>query len=197
MPALTISIQHLDSAGKDFVFTLDQAWLDEALTDTGVRGDASAGDGRVEVHAQMNGREVLVHGTASASFFVECGRCLKSLPLKVSCDIAALFAPGTAPVRKPGAADDDELDDIDPDAPDREYFTGDSLAIDALVRDYLLLELPMQTYCDAGWDCANLDVPEHMRSASGISTAKDFDEGAIDPRLIPLMKLAKGEREKE
>ena len=194
MPALTIPIHDLDSSGKDFVFALDEAWLRTAFGETGVRGDASQGAGRVEVHAQLNGREVLVHGRASARLITDCGRCLKDLPVEVSCDLAALYRPD-----EPGRvrdADDDELE-IDADEPDREYYSGDKVAIDDLVRDYLLLELPMQPRCELGWSCPNLDVPEHMRSQEGVQSAKGFGEDHVDPRLMPLKKLVKGEPEKE
>jgi uncharacterized metal-binding protein YceD (DUF177 family) len=192
MPALNIPVRDLDASGKDYVFVLDEAWYTETLAGTGVQGDLSQGPGRVEVHAQINGSEILVHGRASARFLVECGRCLKGLPLAVSCDLAALYAEGVAPEES-----EEDLEDIDPDAPDREFYKGDSLAIDALVRDYLLLELPMQASCEAGWSCPNLDVPEHMRGQAGVSSGKGFGEGTIDPRLMPLMKLANGERDKE
>ena len=193
MAALVIPIHDLDNAGKDFVFALDQAWLTEVFADTpNVRGDASQGAGSVEVHAQRNGREILVHGKAHARLITECGRCLQDVTIDVSCDLAALYAPTEAPRR--GAAPVDDDDDIDPDAPDREFYSGDQVVIDDLVRDYLLLELPMQPRCEP--EC---DLP--LRPASGPrpagSNGKDNDEGAIDPRLMPLQKLAKGERDKE
>jgi uncharacterized protein len=166
------------------------------LADTGVRGDTSAGAGSVEVHAQRNGREILVHGRAQARLVTECVRCLKGLPVEVSCDLAALYAPtGSA---RPGAAsrDEDELE-VDPKEPDREFYTGDEVFIDDLVRDYLLLELPMQPRCELGWECPNLEVPEEMRTQEGVHS-KPFSEDGIDPRLAPLVKLAKkGERDKE
>jgi uncharacterized metal-binding protein YceD (DUF177 family) len=194
MASLVIPIHNLDTQGKDFVFTLDQAWLDGVFEGTGVRGDAAAKDGSVEVHAQRNGREILVHGKAHARLITECGRCLKDMPLDVACDLAALYAPAEGTVRP--SKEDEELADIDPDAPDREYYTGEKVAIDELVRDYLLLEIPMQPRCEAGWSCPNLEVPEHLRGAEGVHS-ESSGEGRIDPRLIPLMKLAKGEPEKE
>ena len=194
MASLVIPIHNLDTQGKDFVFALDQAWLDGAFEGTGVRGDASSKDGSVEVHAQRNGREILVHGKAHARLVTECGRCLKDMPVEVACDLAALYAPSEGSVRP--SHEDDELDDIDPDQPDREFYTGEKVAIDELVRDYLLLEIPMQPRCELGWDCPNLEVPEHMRGAAGVHS-ESSGEGRIDPRLIPLMKLAKGEPEKE
>jgi uncharacterized metal-binding protein YceD (DUF177 family) len=199
MPALVIPIHDLDSDGKDYVFALDESWLRQAFGDTGVRGDISKA-GAVEVHAQRNGREILVHGRARAWLITECGRCLQELPVEVECDLAALYAPSEGQKHKP-SPEDEELD-IDPDEPDREFYSGEQVAIDDLVRDYLLLELPMQPRCDLGWDCPNLDLPEHMRSGDGIKVgsvnpANDFGEDTIDPRLMPLKKLVKGEPDKE
>jgi uncharacterized metal-binding protein YceD (DUF177 family) len=192
MASLVIPIHHLDTHGKDYVFALDQAWLDGAFQGTGVRGDAAANDGAVEVHAQRNGREILVHGKAHARLVAECGRCLKDMPLEVVCDLAALYAPAEGSAHAHG----EEEADIDPDEPDREFYSGEQVAIDELVRDYLLLEIPMHPRCDLGWSCPNLDVPEHMRGADGVHSQSSGEE-RIDPRLMPLVKLAKGEPEKE
>lgn len=195
MADLLIPIHDLDTHGKDFVFVLDESWLKRMLAETGVSGDISEGPGSVEVHAQRNGQEILVHGRAQARLITDCVRCLKGLPVSVECELAALYAPSQGQTRD---SDEEDEDDIDPDAPDREFYTGEEVAIDDLVRDYLLLELPMQPRCDLGWSCPNLEVPEHMRSADGVKTSAKFNEDAIDPRLAPLMKLAKkGEREKE
>lgn len=195
MPALSIPIHDLDNLGKDYVFALDEAWLRQAFQESGVRGDTSQ-PGRVEVHAQLNGREVLVHGRAEARLLTECGRCLKDLPVDVACDLAALYTPDESG-RGAGRREEDEELDIDPDEPDREFYQGDHVVIDDLVRDYLLLELPMQPRCELGWSCPNLDVPEHMRSADGVQSGKGFGEGTVDPRLMPLKKLVKNEPEKE
>jgi uncharacterized metal-binding protein YceD (DUF177 family) len=200
MGALRIPLHDLDTLGKDFVFALDASWLERAFQGTGVSGDVSAGPGSVEVHAQRNGKEILVHGKAKACLVAECARCLKGLPVLVGCDLAALYAPNESGVVADTA--DDDLDDVDPDKPDREFYTGDNVEIDELVRDYLLLELPMQPRCELGWKCPNLDVPEHMRSSDGVHSSTGFGEHGVDPRLAPLQKLAsktpkKGESDKE
>ena len=194
MGSLVIPVQHLDTHGQDYVFALDQAWLDHAFEGTGVRGDAAQGVGEVSIHAQRNGREILVHGKAQAHLITECGRCLKDLPVAVACDLAALYAPQEGSIRP--QPHDDEIDDIDPDRPDREFYTGERVVIDELVRDYLLLELPMQPRCELGWECPNLELPPDMRGAAGVHSQSSGEEH-IDPRLVPLMKLAKGEPEKE
>jgi uncharacterized metal-binding protein YceD (DUF177 family) len=198
MGALVIPLHDLDTHGKDFSFTLDSAWLDAVFAGSGFRGDVSDGPGCVEVHAQRNGQEILVHGHAKARLVGECGRCLKGLPIDVSADIATLYAPADPahPHRRPGRDRDDEDIEIDTEAPDREYYSGDQVVIDDLVRDYLMLEVPMQLRCDLGWACPNLDLPEHLRAPEGVST-KGFGEGDIDPRLSQLKKLVKDEPSKE
>lgn len=194
MADLVIPLHDLDSVGKDYSFALNAAWLDRMLEGTGVRGDTEGEPGQVKVHAQRNGREILVHGRANARLITECGRCLKGLPLNVAADVGALYSPADAP-RRPVPVDDED-DDLAVDDTDHEVYTGDKVEIDDLVRDSLLLELPMQPRCDLGWACPNIDLPEHLRAAEGVST-KGFDEGNVDPRLLPLMKLAKGEPDKE
>ncbi|MDB4975656.1 MAG: hypothetical protein JWN48_3997 [Myxococcaceae bacterium] len=191
MPALLIPIHHLDNVGKDFSFALDESWLREAFAQSDVSGDASR-VGSVEVHAQRNGNEILVHGKAEGRLITECVRCLKPLSVDVECAIAALYAPTAT---RPRHNDDDEEDlEIDPDAPDREFYTGETVFIDDLVRDYLLLELPMQPRCEP--ECESLGATTSGSPWNG-DGSHDSDGVTIDPRLLPLMKLAKGEPEKE
>ncbi len=182
MPALLIPIHNLDNVGKDFVFALDASWLRSAFGETGVTGDVSV-PGEVAVHAQRNGSEILVHGRAQARLITECGRCLSPVALDVACDLAALYAPGQ-PRRadRPDEAEEDLA--LDPDEPDREFYQGEEVVIDDLVRDYLLLELPMQPRCEPECSVPGLVAPQTEESGE-----------EIDPRLKPLLKLARGEHE--
>lgn len=188
MAALSIPIHELDTHGKDYVFALDESWLRDVFGGSDVTGDPSR-IGSVHVHAQRNGGEILVHGKADARLITECVRCLSPVSVDVACDLAALYAPSTTRPRESEAEDDLE---IDPEAPDREYYSGDNVVIDDLVRDYLLLELPMQPRCEP--ECQTLGATS---SSTGETHAADFGEGTIDPRLMPLMKLVKDEPQKE
>jgi uncharacterized metal-binding protein YceD (DUF177 family) len=198
MGALVIPLHDLDTHGKDFSFSLDESWLNAVFAGSGFKGDVSQGPGRVDVHAQRNGQEILVHGHAKARLLGECGRCLKDMPIDVQADIATLYAPAdpSNQARRSARAREDEDIEIDPEAPDREYYSGDQVVIDDLVRDYLMLEVPMQLRCDLGWACPNLDLPEHLRTPEGVGI-KGFGEGDIDPRLSQLKKLVKDEPSKE
>ena len=199
MPSLSIPIHQLDSHGKDYVFALDESWLRGAFTEAGVTGDVSH-VGSAQVHAQRNGNEILVHGKAEAQLITECVRCLRGIPVPVACELAALYAPTHT---RPKHNDEEEDDlEIDPNAPDREFYSGEIIFIDDLVRDYLLLELPMQPRCDPA--CQSLgkttSTPSSLaqgRASPPLNGVHNSDGDTIDPRLLPLKKLAQGEPEKE
>jgi uncharacterized metal-binding protein YceD (DUF177 family) len=65
------------------------------------------------------------------------------------------------------------------------------------VRDYLLLELPMQPRCEDPEGCVPPGRSDSARTDQGARSTENFGEAAVDPRLMPLKKLVKSEPEKE
>jgi uncharacterized protein len=171
---LVLQVQDIDERGKDYDFELTPSWLDAALSETALKRNPNAEGGRLHVHAQRNGADILVTGKVDASLLVECGRCLQETPLPVHAEIAALLSPG----------DDDLPEDLELAAEDldRGTFVGHELALDDLVREHLLLECPMQPLCSP--DCAGIEIPAKVRPRP-----EDFGAGATDPRLLPLQQL--------
>jgi len=176
MSELVLPLKDLDERGKDYTFPLTAEWLDAALADSSLRRDAAAGEGRVEVHAQKSGHDVLVRGRADANVITECARCLGDVSLPIHAEIAVLLSPGE---------DDDHEGSIElePEELDRGRFVGNEVVLDELVREHLLLEIPMRPLCKP--DCAGIAVPEHLRPRP-----EDFGgPGHVDPRLQPLQQL--------
>jgi uncharacterized protein len=172
---LVLQVQDIDERGKDYDFELTPSWLDGALSDTALKRNPHAEGGRLHVHAQRNGSDILVTGKVDASLLIECGRCLQEAPLDVHADITALLSPsddGPLPEDLELAAED----------LDRGTFVGHELALDELVREHLLLEVPMQPLCSP--DCAGIEIPAKVRPRP-----EDFGAGATDPRLLPLQQL--------
>jgi uncharacterized protein len=67
-------------------------------------------------------------------------------------------------------------------------YSGETIALDEIVRDELVLELPIVPLCSE--DCAGISPPPALAGeASG--------EAAIDPRLLPLLRLKKMNEKKE
>ena len=174
MPAFVLQTLDLDESGKDLRFVIGKEWLDAALADTELR--AGSQEGSLAVHAQRNGIDVLVRGRLAASLTAVCARCLAEVPLDVETTWTTLFSP--AHLRA------DEADEVEVDVQDisRDYYAGREVVLDSVVREYLLLEVPMKPLCSA--DCKGIAVPEHIRPPEEV-----FGKSALDARLAPLLKL--------
>ena len=71
--------------------------------------------------------------------------------------------------------DDDE--ELTPEDLEREWYSGDTLILDDMIRDAIMLELPMNPRCAK--DCSG--VP--------LQGDEEKNERTIDPRLAPLASI--------
>src|SRR5262249_51872074 len=145
MSDFVLNVHDIDESGKDYAFTIDPSWVARVMEGCDVRADANAPAGALEVHAQKNGNDYLVTGTANAHLHVDCYRCLEDAKVEVSAKIATLFT---------HAKVDEREDEEEEDATDAEHFDGDRIELDGLVREVLLLEVPMQPLCKP--DCSGI-----------------------------------------
>jgi uncharacterized protein len=174
MSAFVLQIQDLDESGRDWSFAIGEDWLASALADTELR--AGSGTGRLNVHAQRNGQDVLLQGRIEARLVATCARCLGDAPLDVDLALAALFSPEhTRP-------DDSDEVDVRLDEVNRDYYAGREIVLDPMVREYLLLEAPMKPLCSEA--CEGIAVPADIRPPEDV-----FGESAPDARFAPLLKL--------
>ena len=67
--------------------------MSEALADTSLRPASEEANGSLQLHAQRNGREILVTGHLRAGLRTECCRCLGDAPLEVDTYLTALLTP--------------------------------------------------------------------------------------------------------
>ena len=174
MSTFVLQIQDLDEAGKDWNFAIGTDWLASALAET----ELSAGpkDGRLTVHAQLNGTDVLVQGHIEAELAASCARCLAGVSLPVDLALTALFSPEH--MRPKGSGEVDvQLDEVN-----RDYYSGSEVVLDPMVREYLLLEAPMKPLCSE--TCEGIAIPDHLRPPDEV-----FGDAAPDSRFAPLLKL--------
>jgi uncharacterized protein len=127
---------------------------------------------------------VLVTGTVSATMTGECGRCLEPVSQPVTAHIQELFRyPDSGPYggAKQGTRaeladgeDDDELPQL----------VDDLIDLEPVLRDALVLELPMTPLCRD--DCAGLcaDCGERLDDLPA-----DHSHEAVDPRWAALSGL--------
>jgi uncharacterized protein len=195
MAEFELHVTDIDDAGRDYAFELSPAWLDTYLQDAALRHDPDFGPGSLDVHVQENDGEYLVTGTLRVHVLTECGRCLADAKLAVDSTIGTLFArtssgrPGGTQAGKDRRAQTeryerhaDQADEDDADVP-REEFSGHGIVLDELVREYIVLEVPMQPLC--GDACPGIPIPAHLQPPADAFPST----GAVDPRLAPLQRL--------
>lgn len=99
-------------------------------------GDVAVDEGRriaVDVELDRVAEGVVVTGSIDASYVAPCSRCLRTVSAAITADVRELFRP---------VPDDDD------------YPLGeDTLDLAPLVRDAVLLELPLVAVCENDDDC--------------------------------------------
>ncbi len=174
MSTFVLKIQDLDEVGKDWNFAIGTEWLAFALADTEL--SAGAKDGRLTVHAQRTGMDVLVQAHVEAELAATCARCLADVPISVDLPLTALFSPEH--MRLHGS---DEID-IALNEVNRDYYSGAEVVLDPMVREYLLLEAPMKPLCSDA--CGGIAIPDHLQPPAEV-----FGDAVPDARFAPLLKL--------
>jgi uncharacterized protein len=126
---------------------------------------------------------VLVTGTSVGSMSGECGRCLDPVEAPISVDIMELYRyPEQASVKGRGAAAKATAEDeADPETP---MLVDDLIDLEPVLRDALVLELPMTPLCSE--DCKGLCVGCGERLAE---LPKNHSHDAVDPRWAALAEL--------
>jgi uncharacterized protein len=125
-------------------------------------------------------KTVHVRGHLAARLGLECGRCLEPFPLAVEQELDLFYLP-----HREDAEEEDEVE-----LADREmvvtYYAGDRLDLGEMIREQLLLSVPMKRLCREA--CQGL-CPQcgTNRNSAPCSCVPD-----ADPRLAVLARLLKG-----
>lgn len=166
----SIPVSELDAGGKEYRFVVRPAWMRGALEDH----EAKAGDrdGSFVVRASKSGHDVVVAGKLEAELRVPCARCLEPFSLPVASDVRVLYVPA-ATLKTPGSGEYE----LSGDEADMLPFDGETVVLDDLVRDELMLEVPMIPLCSEA--CPGMSTPPG-------DGEKALEKG-IDPRLSPLL----------
>lgn len=186
MAEFEIKLSELEDGGKNYDLPVTAAWLDRVLDTPELRADPDA-KGHLRFYASVSGTDVIVRGRLKTAIFAPCARCLNETPLAIDTDLTALFS------RKGNDRLPIELE-LTPEDLDRETYSGDTIVLDQIVREQVVLEVPMQIHCSD--DCPGLVVPEHVRGPAVLSEGPVVDGKVIDPRLAPLLALSRGDEPK-
>jgi uncharacterized protein len=174
-PSFTVSAGELDAGGKAYEKPIPHAWLVNAFTESEA---VPVGDGAVDVRLSKSGLDVVVHGKVKATVEVPCARCLDPVKIDLAPEISVLFEAHTR--RKKDAAEELELSAGEADVLP---FDGENVILDDVMRDDLVLEVPMIPLCSEA--CPGIASAEHALPTGP----------KVDPRLAPLLALKKDKKE--
>jgi uncharacterized protein len=193
--AFVVPVHDLDVDGRDVTFPITAAWLRGALEACEMQ--PAGREGRLEAHFTKTGNDVLVQAQVDVELAIPCARCLKPVELRPNIELALLLQPASAAgpsKRRPAAKRGGER--AGAEEPDAEFSTGDAdldtyegdeVVLDRFVREAILLESPIFPLCS--------EACEGIRPAS--ESASLTGQAVTDPRLLPLLELAKRRNMKE
>ena len=143
-----------------------QVVLSEPLADLAVAGSHADGDVTADLSLQaLPGHALMATGTVAANWVGECRRCLGPASGQVTAEVRELFE---------AAGDEEETYRLDRDQVD----------VEPLVRDAVLLELPLAPLCREA--CQGL-CPECGANRNDVDCGHEPDTS--DPRWAALDKL--------
>lgn len=156
----------------------------EAPGDFGIGGVIGVPEGApmeldLRLESVMEG--VLVTGTVRATAEGECVRCLEPLGLEVAADFQEMFSYPDADDRGRGSAE--PADDAEDDE-DRYFLEGDLFDLESVLRDAVVLALPLQPVCKE--TCAGLCSECGIR----LDENPGHHHDAVDMRWAALQELA-------
>jgi uncharacterized protein len=183
--AFVIPIHDLDVLGRDVQFSITTAWLRGALEECEMQ--PAGPEGSLDVHVSKTGNEVLAQGQVDVSLVVPCARCLEPVPLRPHIELSLLLFPATPDAPAPARTRKGPEAEFEGEEADVDTYEGDEVVLDRFVREAILLESPTFPLCS--------EACEGIRPAS---ESAPTPAGAVtDPRLLPLLELAKRKNWKE
>jgi uncharacterized protein len=139
---MRIELDKLEEDGGKFarVYDVSELPLDDAEVRLVEPGEVS---GRV----RRDGNEVVLRGKLHAKLEAVCDRCLKPVELPISTEFTERFVPAVS-----WAAEDQH--ELRQDDLNLAVFDGEAIELDELVREELLLAVPVNVLC--GQECKGL-----------------------------------------
>lgn len=129
----------------------------------------------VRLHVMNAGdRTLVLDGSAELSLMIPCSRCLELVKIPFSLNLER-----TLDMKR---TDEDRVKDLD----EQPYLQGYNLDVDQLVRDELLLNLPMKVLCNE--DCKG--ICNRCGANLNYETC-DCDRSSLDPRMSVIQDIFK------
>jgi uncharacterized protein len=174
-----IRLSEIGQRGVALDESLDTGWLSQVLVGDLPSAFRPTEASRMSGRIRRMGDDVLVDMSGSLSLSAECASCLKGIALSVPVDFSVTLSPARGAEKAP--AEDQELT--------REElghmtYEGDMVVLDALLREQIILALPMFPRCSES--CAGLCV----KCGADLNTVDcGCERTEIDPRFAALKQV--------
>lgn len=150
---MRINIEEIGEAGFDLEEKLSRAWLEGILAGDRYSLFSATGPAQLTAHLEKVEESVLLRASISPRLTTECGRCLKPVDISVPVSFMLSLVPEKRAAGRQGLENDGASPDaagrgsFDPTQADEETFSGRSIELEPLVREQILLALPMESLC--------------------------------------------------
>ncbi|MBS1149250.1 MAG: hypothetical protein H6Q89_948 [Myxococcaceae bacterium] len=154
---MLVKIEEIQDKGLELSEAVPVKLLAEALEPS--EGFKVIEAGKITVRFKKVAGRVFLNGNMTAELIAPCKRCLKDVKLGVPVSFSLRMVDKTQFDRKPSAEDDDggnaeSAGSFDLDQADAEPFDGKTIDLDPIIREQVLLALPVSVLCRE--DCKGL-----------------------------------------
>jgi uncharacterized protein len=137
---LQISLKAIPETGLEVEIDLEPEWFARWRAED---PSLEFADARITglVRLSKHGRDILVRGRLAGHLELTCSRCLEAFAAPVATDFDLLLAPGPQAV----SPEEEELSRTDLDL---DYYTGEVVDLESLLREQIILLVPLKPLCD-------------------------------------------------
>ncbi len=167
---LRIDIAELEQGPIHLDTAIDVEWLKERMSFC--EYDAVPMNGVVNLDIQSAADGVWVRGKVFTNVKTACATCLKDIVIGIESMINSFLLP-LSEFEKEG-----DKSELTPEDLDREYYDGETVCLEDMLGDAIMLELPMNPKCETS--CPGL--------AAYNAPAREVTP-SVDPRLAPLLGI--------
>ncbi|MEW6388314.1 MAG: DUF177 domain-containing protein [Thermodesulfobacteriota bacterium] len=139
-PRLSVNVASIKETGLDLPLELGEDWFSRWQEEDPDLEFAGPGSIQVKLRVEKHGRDILLRGHLKGRLELQCSRCLTPFAAPVEADFDLLLVPGPEPV----TAEPEELTATDLDL---DFYTGEVVDLEAILREQILLLLPLKPLC--------------------------------------------------
>ena len=172
---MRIELANLEDGKGSFANSYQPADLNPIDEQVSLRAPAN-----VSVKVRLSGQELFVTGRLEAAAQVECDRCLKPVEVDVDSDFSLEYITGKD-------YESSQTAELGEEAMAISVFDGESIDVDEIVREQLLLAVPSRRLCRD--DCKGICPECGTDLNSGSCNCKS---NYVDPRWAALKNLKDG-----